>query len=357
MDLDTIIIMLALAAVPVIIGAGIAQRAKHHRHVLSSLTPHFNDGKVVRRWGDIELRFTHRGRPGRLKFDSTRNGLTTTRLTLDCSISTPFELITIEYWSKLNTIFKGQEIRIDSSSLHQTWRLRGAEKAEISPLFSPTVLRHITELDKLKLHDVQLRPSHIQQPVALLALKGWFDATDVLLEFIHTASALVDALEAAYNRHWIAASEATGLTLSKSTAAPLSLRGTIHGLTVSAKHQETDDENFTEVNVRIRGPSGLWVVHRDQPTRSGDTPIDMGHPVLSSTVRVTGNAPDRIRALVSAPAVVEALLPVVHGFPGSTLTATRVHLVVPGRAGPALEEHIELAVNLARAVAAAIADG
>ena len=47
------------------------------------------------------------------------------------------------------------------------------------------------------------------------------------------------------------------------------------------------------------------------------------------------------------------MLPVVHRFPGSSLNASQVSLVVPGWGVDDLKDHIDLAVTLASAVQAA----
>ena len=89
-----------------------------------------------------------------------------------------------------------------------------------------------------------------------------------------------------------------------------------------------------QTRVVLRGGFPLSCVHGDQPLP--DHHVDTHNPVVGSLVHVAGD-PEPIRALLQEGDFVGALLELVHGHPGSSLSPSALMLVVPGVAENPLE--------------------
>ncbi len=94
-------------------------------------------------------------------------------------------------------------------------------------------------------------------------------------------------------------------------------------------------------------PPRLSIVHGE---RARGARTDTHNPVLDHLLAVRCPDPEAARALVARPGVDEALLPVVHGHPGSALYDDRVRLVCEGKLRRGLAEAVDLVLTLARAI-------
>ena len=97
------------------------------------------------------------------------------------------------------------------------------------------------------------------------------------------------------------------------------------GLVVTAKfyaatemfHAHVDFEPIEE---------DLFCIHREgttAPPQAGNLPLHLvktNHPILERTVRIYGSNPDKVSKLMTHDALVADILPLLHGYPGSTLT-------------------------------------
>lgn len=88
--------------------------------------------------------------------------------------------------------------------------------------------------------------------------------------------------------------------------------------------------------------------------------IDRGHGPSEAVPHLIANTLRHIHALdpqalgahLEDDALLKAILTVVHGYPGSSLTQERIELVTPGDIGRELEPAIEAVATLAQALEA-----
>ena len=149
--------------------------------------------------------------------------------------------------------------------------------------------------------------------------------------FVERVQEMVDALEQPWARAWTRAGRARGLTLSNGR-----LSGTMGDLTVQVYVE--DGQTFVEVQGDLRP---LTAAHKDTATFD---PSPTGNAVLDMTLAVQG-ADEPLDD-----AVVEAMMPVLHAFPGPTLQDGRVLLRMPGTVIQGLGDRIDEAVALARSI-------
>ena len=149
--------------------------------------------------------------------------------------------------------------------------------------------------------------------------------------FVERVQELVDALEQPWTRAWTSDGRARGLTLANGR-----LSGTIGTLTVQVYVE--DGHTCVQVDGDLRP---LTASHKD--TVPSYTP-PTGNAVLDMTLAVQG-AEEPLDD-----AVVEAMMPVLHAFPSSTLEDGRVLMRMPGTVLQGLGARIDEAVALARSI-------
>lgn len=133
----------------------------------------------------------------------------------------------------------------------------------------------------------------------------------------------------AENRHWRQAAEAHNLQLiAHLPHAHLAGRGlSVHLL---------EDPLRTTIVATLGLPFPLTVAHR----KSSDAP-GIGNPILDMLLSVESPCMPKARALLDDERLTESLLAVLHRWPDSTLTETRLVLVAPGRLTDGLAEALD----------------
>jgi hypothetical protein len=141
---------------------------------------------------------------------------------------------------------------------------------------------------------------------------------------------LVELLEEEEDRPWREAAEAHGLRLEDGR-----IRGRCQGMAVLGSYA---DQTVIEVDLSGRGlPEGLRIRHGG--------PVKLGSPVLDLLVGMEREV--TLPPAFQEPELAEALLAVVHQFPGSALESSRVRLVAPGRLREDLEPALAACLRLA----------
>ena len=143
---------------------------------------------------------------------------------------------------------------------------------------------------------------------------------------------LAELLEEAEDGPWREAAEAIGLDLVEGR-----IEGELQGLVVRGVYEEQTVLEFGPLDL----PEGLRVHSAGS--------LKLGSPVLDLLIGMDTEVdlPPRF----DEPELAEALLAALHQFPGSTLEATRLRVVAPGRLRERLRPALEAGLRLARLLA------
>ena len=218
-----------------------------------------------------------------------------------------------------------QDIEIGVADFDPRYVIKGAG----SELLDDAVRGRLDELRAIdQTNDVVVKLSPNEQGTELLIQKGgWLEHDKPLRRYISSAEALLMELQESRLRPWAAVAAATGLTLTEEAGLP-QLTGQIHGCPVSIRIVRDGKRWRTVITAQTAGPAGLHIVHKDHT--SGGRPLSIPNPVLSMTVSVFGDDPEVIKEFLSDESRTSALLPVVHGHPGSTVTEDTITLQAQG---------------------------
>ena len=143
-----------------------------------------------------------------------------------------------------------------------------------------------------------------------------------------------------------------GLTLCTDSDTPR-LYGTVGRLNVTVDLVGVPGDTsgkywYTHIQVDASGPQGLRILHKDFD--SDTESIDVHNPFLRPLVCISGDHETDIVRLFDAQEFVDAMLPIVHGNKGSSITESGVQLQLPGTFHPNLTEWIQTALTAARYV-------
>jgi hypothetical protein len=185
---------------------------------------------------------------------------------------------------------------------------------------------------------------------------GWLEQHAPVRELVDAVQVLGHSLVQAWDGPWVELAQARGLAVGKlGQRGAASLVGVIEGLPVEARARRGPDGWRTEVTAWVDSLPGLRVAHRQLADDEGwaGQGVSLGNPVLDMLVTARADDPEALRALLSRDSITEALLPVIHGQPGSTLRHDSVRLVAAGRLREELGDALDDVLALARALRSA----
>ncbi len=168
---------------------------------------------------------------------------------------------------------------------------------------------------------------------------------DSLGESLRRATQLARALDQAGDGMWRQAASMYHL----SGDATHKLRGTVDGFPVRVQLQHADKpERKTVLSTSFSHllPADTMIKHASYAVGRAE----LGDPVLNALLSVKTSDPDALAARICSEHVRGALLEVVHGYEGSFVTATEIHLISPGRLLQRLPHALDSVVALARAL-------
>ena len=122
------------------------------------------------------------------------------------------------------------------------------------------------------------------------------------------------------------------------------LKGWVDGINVGVVIDDDLDTRITAAFHNEELAEDLLILHQDRLV--GD--VDLDDPVLSMLVAARCSTPDTLRALSRAEGVSEALLAVVHAYPGSRVVGDRVELVADRVLADQLADDVDSVIALAR---------
>ncbi|HJN73076.1 MAG TPA: hypothetical protein QGF58_03985 [Myxococcota bacterium] len=184
--------------------------------------------------------------------------------------------------------------------------------------------------------------AHIDEGMLTIGLRG---ADELLvLAWLPEWETLLSELERVVEGPFRETAERTGLRLVLSEGPWPQLKGWVDGINVGVVIDDDLDTRITAAFHNEELAEDLLILHQDRLV--GD--VDLDDPVLSMLVAARCSTPDTLRALSRAEGVSEALLAVVHAYPGSRVVGDRVELVADRVLADQLADDVDSVIALAR---------
>jgi len=293
------------------------------------------------------VQFNHKDKPAKLQF-AAEGGESPTHYTDLTFFGDPrpfkMRLRPEDVLTGVGTALGMQDITVNDPRFDPKFVIRGAPVPFVIETLSPTVRADIIELYTANQNiDITL---HSDGKITIRKL-GWFRSVGELDEYVRLGKKLVNNLAKAHGRHWRAIAEARGLTMGQH--APTGYQPIVGTIGDVAVQTLLNRENQTIITARIPRILDITAIHKDHAKELAPL-VPTGNPVLDMSVRVAGQNATAIQALLANPDVVDALLPVVHAYPGSMLRPDGVRLMASGCRLTDVGDLIDKAVHLAQTV-------
>lgn len=235
-----------------------------------------------------------------------------------------------------------QDIELGDSEFDALFLVKGQPAPRVQEVLDEPARKAATQLHDLVtcqslevLHDrgeVRIRKRH------------WYERASAWISYIDDAVVLVSALCASADRWWLDAAAELGLEPGHRDAlGSLTLEGVLEDVAVHAQVEE-DSDYLTRIDAAAPSPFSAW--HKDHAPRRVQA-FHTGNPVVDHMLVIQTDQPEATRSLLADEALVQSLLEVVHGHPGSVVHADGVVLRVQGWLhGDGLLQSIHLAARL-----------
>ena len=183
--------------------------------------------------------------------------------------------------------------------------------------------------------------AYVHEGSLTIGLRGAHE--DLVIAWLADMQRLLEGLERAVDAPFVETSERTGLELERHDGAWPRLKGRAEGVQVEVWISEALDTHVEAAFHNSELAADLTLMHKDR--LAGD--VDLDDPVLGMTVAARCSTPDVLRGVLSAEGLSEALLEVVHRFPGSRVRGDRVELVAPRVLSDELPDAVQAVITLA----------
>ncbi|RME28774.1 MAG: hypothetical protein D6798_01600 [Deltaproteobacteria bacterium] len=310
--------------------------------------------------GRPEIRGDYDGVPIRLETVSRNAGnnkvtYTVANAAIQAPLPAGFSISREGLGSALSKLLGGQDIQVGDEKLDRRFRFKGCCTDEVR--------RAMTDVRVQKaLHEMlgMASSSRVQAGVVIVERRGTRHGPE-LEQMLEVATRLSRALATAFREPWVLLAQDRGLDLDETGAATV-LKGRVDGIgsegvPVSIRVRRGPEHVGTHLRVGLPRPlpGKLTLFLKEEGKEGGG--IGLGDLVLDTAVQAAAIDPDAGRRLVAAadPAddIHGLLLGLLHGHPGSRVTATEIVLidsrVDPVLAGEWLDECLALAAALGRA--------
>lgn len=264
-----------------------------------------------------------------------KNKTTYTRATLTTLRAMPQDLAVaqeglLDAFSKLAG---GQDIEIGQTTLDKKLRFRGASESSVVSLFADDALQDALQVLNNYSHFSRLKGNEV-----IVEQRGLMtDSIDVL---VNDALNIAAVMEAARVRPWQDAANVLKLSLrEQNDRLILSGEHRTHAIEIATDLKQ----DTTTITLPLSGmPAGLSVTAGSEAAG-----LTLGDPILDGMVTVSGNNPDAVRMLLKDDELRGVLLAVVHAWPGSSVTASRIRLALPTTDTTDLPARLEEVTTLA----------
>lgn len=244
---------------------------------------------------------------------------------------------------RLSTWHLPQSLRVCKIGIHdfdKDFCIRGYPGV-MAPLFSESVRTSVRMLQKTKSLQIIAKPK--KDGGTQLHVRTTHQPKSADQDaFIRHVRQLLDALQDSTGQLWAATAERHQLSLAMADGLP-QMSGLLNGVPVEIKVFRHHYTYRTLVTVRHSGPDGLHVVHANHKGLPA-TRIKTGNPVLDMSAQIYGDDVEGTLQMFSSEDSIAAILPIVHGYPGTAMTDQGTKLELPGwqtEAIPALMEKLD----------------
>jgi hypothetical protein len=286
-----------------------------------------------------QLHFQHPNGRGRLRFRSSgsKNKTYWTILTLNHEQAAPALRVTSQgFFDEIATSLGGEDILIGQAGFDSLYRIRGGPKEAVQQTLDSNAQRCIRRLSNLR--EITLNASQFQ-----IEVQNWLKTEDAVIHFINSGLDCYHAMLSGYSSPFQAMAATRGLQLRTENPIGFNVSGTISGVVIKAQYDA--DEASIMIRANWKGPQKRFhIVHKDEASRGQrDDGVDLGNPVLDRMICVTaqGGDPEATRAFLNQSGVADGVLPVVHGYRGSTITQKQVTLITGSVSAAKMGEAID----------------
>ena len=223
-----------------------------------------------------------------------------------------------------------QDVEIGQPDFDRDFVIKGAPDV-LGALLDEPVRSGVRALQQtlLTLESLQITANpHSDGGTILVIRRGErYDRFD-MNDHIQNTRQLLEALQQSTQQLWAATAAQHRLALTTVDGRP-QMCGQLNGVPVLVRVQRQGKGHQTHITISNTGPAGLHVLHVDH--EGPDTPaIQTGNPVLDMAVTVRGDDAAGIMQLLGNANCTDALLPIVHGYPGTAVTDHGTELTIPG---------------------------
>jgi hypothetical protein len=183
----------------------------------------------------------------------------------------------------------------------------------------------------------------------------WPEHPEALTKLVDTSCALGQALVDRWLAPWLAASLHWKLKFVRIPGSySRSLEGQVEGFRISVHELHAVGRPITEIVILQDSIHGLRIAHKDHARLQGWLPLaaPVGNPVVDMMLAAKASDRGLLERLLADEELTAALLEVLHGHPGSELSASGLKLQLRGHLARDLLEPVEQALTLARALRA-----
>ncbi len=244
--------------------------------------------------------------------------------------------------SGLGRIIEPPEIETGHATIDRECRIFCADEAAATAILTG---REVED----RLMDLLDDTAHLHLDGAWLASRHPSIAPTEFGARVDRVIALARALAAGPRRAILGLAEARDLEFTE-TSDRLVARATYRSYPLTVRFERPRGEPLLHTTIEVGLPTTLpphLTIQRIGPVAPDDR-LELGDPILDTTVAVTGDDPRAIGGLLRGDELRGDLLEVVHGHEGSCVRDNKVVLTVPGLAIDTLEGLVEDAVTLAR---------
>jgi hypothetical protein len=253
------------------------------------------------------------------------------------------------------------EIVLGDIGFDRRFLIRGPDPEAVRTVLDDEARRTLYALIKghWRSLSLQLEPDDVLGGTALrMDLQRWLLSAESLAAVHRHLLLSVEAMIRAWDAPWLQVAERLGLrpVLSEEPGR-LAFAGELEGRPLRLEQRGAGARAHALLAVELALPLELEAAHRDVAQEEGWLPLreTQGNPVLDATLAVRSGHPERCRLLLADDALTGALLPVLHGHPGSRLEHRRLQVRVAGGYGEGLGEAVDDFLLLVQALDAALA--
>ncbi len=247
----------------------------------------------------------------------------------------------------------------ESGALNSAYRILKSDPETTEALLKGEVTRclaHLHELPQWGSLRVSLEPQPSRGTSLLRVVRGdWPEHPEALTKLVDTSCALGQALVDRWLAPWLAASLHWKLKFVRIPGSySRSLEGQVEGFRISVHELHAVGRPITEIVILQDSIHGLRIAHKDHARLQGWLPLaaPVGNPVVDMMLAAKASDRGLLERLLADEELTAALLEVLHGHPGSELSASGLKLQLRGHLARDLLEPVEQALTLARALRA-----